>query len=112
MVGGWRLVVGGWGSVVGGWWLVVGWWLVGCRTVFYYEVGWIRTVLRGGVGWIRVDSGLLGHESVHREAEFTLVFCTERMYERWIRAQPPQVFIMLKREMGWEGGGTMGKSWE
>ena len=50
-------MVGGWGFVVGGWWLVCGWWLV---AVFYYEVGWIRTVLRGGFGWNRVDSGGFG----------------------------------------------------
>ena len=27
------------------------------------------------------------------------------MYERWIPAQPPQVFIILRGEMGWEGVG-------
>ena len=31
------------------------------------------------------------------------------MYERWIRAQPPQVFIILKGEMGWEGRGHVEK---
>ena len=38
-----------------------------------------------------------------------MIFCMKRMYERWIRAQPPQVFIILKREMGWDGVGTWGK---
>ena len=31
------------------------------------------------------------------------------MYERWIPAQPPQVFIILKRGNGVGGGGARGK---
>ena len=38
-----------------------------------------------------------------------MIFCMKRMYERWIRAQPPQVFIILKGVMGWEGVGPRGK---